>query len=439
MNEVLKVHELTKAFGSTNVLDGISFRMKEGEVISLIGSSGCGKSTALRCINFLETPTSGQIEFMGQAISVNCNKRGESEIVNGSYIRAFRQRIGMVFQNFNLWPHRTVLGNVTEALVYVLKLSRKEAEEVALSALSKVGMASFRDRYPHQLSGGQQQRVAFARVLAMRPKLMLCDEPTSALDPELVGEVLKVIRTLAEEGATILLVTHEMRFARDVSNRMIFLQEGRLEQDDTPEELLRNPATEAVKRFLSSVMPASAQRRLATSNNHKRVTDMIISKIIKSALATSLLVSALAMAASAKDGVLRIGTEGDAPKFSMADPSGNVTGFDADIANGICAELKLKCEFVVQTFSSLVPSMDSDRFDVIISGPWDYRRAPEEDRLLHSLCDHASLLRRREGFAARRTEEPAQISKKPSKAKVSASSPARPTPSSSRSGCLASN
>ncbi|MGO4566397.1 amino acid ABC transporter ATP-binding protein [Rhizobium sp. 2YAF20] len=258
MNEVLKVRALTKAFGSTSVLDGITFSMREGEVISLIGSSGCGKSTALRCINFLETPTSGQIEFMGQTVSVSCNKRGESEMTNASGVRAFRQRIGMVFQSFNLWPHRTVLGNVTEALLYVLKLSKKEADDVALSALSKVGMEGFRERYPHQLSGGQQQRVAFARVLAMRPKLMLCDEPTSALDPELVGEVLKVIRTLAEEGATILLVTHEMRFAREVSNRMIFLQEGRLEQNDTPDELLRNPATEGVKRFLSSVMPTGA-------------------------------------------------------------------------------------------------------------------------------------------------------------------------------------
>jgi octopine/nopaline transport system ATP-binding protein len=151
-----------------------------------------------------------------------------------------------------------VLGNVMEALVYVLRLAKKEAAEVALATLAKVGMAEFRDRYPHQLSGGQQQRVAIARVLAMRPKLMLFDEPTSALDPELVGEVLKVIRTLAEEGATILLVTHEMRFARDVSNRMIFLQKGRLEQDDTPEELFRNPASQAVRQFLSSVMPASA-------------------------------------------------------------------------------------------------------------------------------------------------------------------------------------
>ena len=258
MGEVLKVKELVKAFGSTKVLDGVSFSMKEGEVVSMIGSSGCGKSTALRCTNFLETPTSGQIAFMGETVSVTSGARGGREIANAAAVRAFRRQIGMVFQNFNLWPHRTVLGNVTEALVYVLKLSRKEAAEAALWALSKVGMETFRDRYPHQVSGGQQQRVAIARVLAMRPKLMLCDEPTSALDPELVGEVLKVIRKLAEDGATILLVTHEMRFARDVSNRMIFLQKGRLEQDDTPEELFRNPASEAVKRFLSSVMPANA-------------------------------------------------------------------------------------------------------------------------------------------------------------------------------------
>ncbi|HEY0123908.1 MAG TPA: amino acid ABC transporter ATP-binding protein [Rhizobium sp.] len=258
MKEVLKVHDLVKSFGATRVLDGVSFRMRQGEVISLIGSSGCGKSTALRCVNFLETPTSGQIEVLGEAVSVSLSERGESVVVNASNIMRFRRQIGMVFQNFNLWPHRTVLGNVTEALVYVLKLAKKEAAEVAASALAKVGMADFRDRYPHQLSGGQQQRVAIARVLAMRPKLMLFDEPTSALDPELVGEVLKVIRTLAEEGATILLVTHEMRFARDVSNRMIFLQKGRLEQDDTPEELFRNPASQAVRQFLSSVMPAHA-------------------------------------------------------------------------------------------------------------------------------------------------------------------------------------
>ncbi|MCF1473608.1 amino acid ABC transporter ATP-binding protein [Agrobacterium vitis] len=258
MTDVLKVHDLVKAFGSVNILNGINFRMREGEVISLIGSSGSGKSTALRCVNFLETPTSGQIDVMGEAISVITNERGEREIVNACNIREFRRRIGMVFQSFNLWPHRTVLGNVTEALIYVLKKQKHEAQEMALSALGKVGMVDFRYRYPHQLSGGQQQRVAIARVLAMAPKLMLFDEPTSALDPELVGEVLKVIRTLADEGATILLVTHEMRFARDVSNRMIFLHKGIVEQDDTPEELFRNPASGAVERFLSSVMPAAA-------------------------------------------------------------------------------------------------------------------------------------------------------------------------------------
>ncbi|WP_337269680.1 amino acid ABC transporter ATP-binding protein [Oryzifoliimicrobium ureilyticus] len=258
MSDVLKIHNLVKSFGTTRVLDGVSFHMRQGEVMSLIGSSGCGKSTALRCVNFLETPTSGQIEVFGEAVSVSADEHGSGAVVNAANIMRFRRQIGMVFQNFNLWPHRTALGNVTEALVYVLKLAKPDAIDVALSALSKVGMAEFRDRYPHQLSGGQQQRVAIARVLAMRPKLMLFDEPTSALDPELVGGVLKVIRTLAEEGATILLVTHEMRFARDVSNRMIFLQKGRLEQDDTPEELFRNPASQAVRQFLSSVMPASA-------------------------------------------------------------------------------------------------------------------------------------------------------------------------------------
>ncbi len=153
MRPVLKVHDLVKTFGATRVLDGVGFRMDQGEVISLIGSSGCGKSTALRCVNFLETPTSGQIEVMDDAISVSCNERGESTVVNAVNIPRFRRQIGMVFQNFNLWPHRTVLENVTEALIYVLKLERKEAVDVALSALAKVGMADFRDRYPQRLSG----------------------------------------------------------------------------------------------------------------------------------------------------------------------------------------------------------------------------------------------------------------------------------------------
>jgi len=255
---VLKVRELCKSFGPTKVLNGVSFRMTEGEVISLVGSSGSGKSTALRCVNFLETPTSGEIEVMGDAVSAVVNEHGKTVVHGAHNIHNFRRRIGMVFQNFNLWPHQTVLGNVTLALLYALGKNKRDAKEIALSALSKVGMADFRDRYPHQLSGGQQQRVAIARVLAMSPKIMLFDEPTSALDPELVGEVLRAIRGLADEGATILLVTHEMRFARDVSNRMIFLHKGEIEQDGTPEELLRNPASDAVARFLSSVMPLAA-------------------------------------------------------------------------------------------------------------------------------------------------------------------------------------
>ncbi|RAZ92541.1 histidine/lysine/arginine/ornithine ABC transporter ATP-binding protein [Mesorhizobium hawassense] len=258
MAPVLKVHELHKAFGAVSVLNGVSFQMRQGEVISLVGSSGSGKSTALRCINFLETPSSGEIEVMGDAISALQNEHPETRIINAANISVFRRRIGMVFQSFNLWPHRTVLGNVTEALVYVLRKDKREANEAALSALSKVGMADFGHRYPSQLSGGQQQRVAIARVLAMQPKLMLFDEPTSALDPELVSEVLKVIRTLADEGATILLVTHEMRFAREVSNRMIFLHRGVVAQDAGPEELFRNPATQAVKQFLSSVISTAA-------------------------------------------------------------------------------------------------------------------------------------------------------------------------------------
>ncbi|WP_265975329.1 ATP-binding cassette domain-containing protein [Brucella intermedia] len=253
MNNVLKVQELRKTFGSATVLDGLTFDIRLGEVVSLIGSSGSGKSTVLRCINFLEPPTSGCISVMGESIALTADRQGAPRIDSARTIRTIRRQVGMVFQSFNLWPHRTVLQNVAEAPIYVLGMSRRAAEEEALDALAKVGMTGFRDRYPAHLSGGQQQRVAIARVLAMRPRLMLFDEPTSALDPELVGGVLKVIRALAEEGSTILLVTHEMAFARDVSSRMIFLHKGRIEQDDTPQVLFGQPASEPVRRFLAGV------------------------------------------------------------------------------------------------------------------------------------------------------------------------------------------
>lgn len=194
---------------------------------------------------------------MGDAVSVTPDGRGGRRTVNAPNIRLFRRGVGMVFQGFSLRLHRTVLGNVAEALVHVLGKSRRETEEIGLDALAKVGMAAFRDRYPNRLSGGQQRRVVIARVLAMRLKRVLLDEPTSALDPELAGD-LRIIRALAEEGATILFVTHEMTFARDVSNRMIFLHKGTVAQDDAPEELLRNPATEAVQRFLSNVLSRAA-------------------------------------------------------------------------------------------------------------------------------------------------------------------------------------
>lgn len=256
MRHALKITQLRKSFGSFPVLEGINLAVSPGEVVSLIGSSGSGKSTLLRCVNFLEMPDHGTIEVFDKAVSVSSETGKSLSTANRGQIRDIRKIVGMVFQNFNLWPHRTALGNVTEALVYVLGQDKAEARDVGLAALEKVGMAGFADRYPSHLSGGQQQRVAIARVLAMRPKVMLFDEATSALDPELVGEVLRVLRLLAEEGNTILQVTHEMRFARDVSDRMVFLHKGNILQDAAPDELFNHPAGEPVRRFLSGLSAA---------------------------------------------------------------------------------------------------------------------------------------------------------------------------------------
>jgi octopine/nopaline transport system ATP-binding protein len=249
----LKIHDLHKSYGTTAVLNGVNLKVREGEVISLIGSSGSGKSTLLRCVNFLETPTSGAIDMYGEAISVATDGNGLATITNKLNIPRLRTMAGMVFQSFNLWPHLSVLGNVTESLVWVKKMPKRQAIEIAMSVLEKVGMAEKRDAYPAHLSGGQQQRVAIARVLAMQPRIMLCDEPTSALDPELVGEVLKVIRDLATEGITILLVTHEMRFSRDVSSRVIFLHKGLVEEDGSPAEIFGNPRSERLRRFIEAI------------------------------------------------------------------------------------------------------------------------------------------------------------------------------------------
>ncbi|RQN38184.1 amino acid ABC transporter ATP-binding protein [Paraburkholderia tropica] len=248
---ILEILDLKKRFAADLVLNGINLKVNQGEVISLIGSSGSGKSTLLRCINFLEMPTSGSISLRGQTVKMETDRRGVFSSFNSGAIPEFRKQIGMVFQSFNLWPHRTVIQNVTEALRFVKKMGRGEADAIAMEMLAKVGMAEKRDAYPSQLSGGQQQRVAIARSLAMKPGVVLFDEPTSALDPELVGEVLKVIRNLADEGNTILLVTHEMRFAREVSSRVIFLHQGKIEEDDSPEVIFTSARSARVRNFLS--------------------------------------------------------------------------------------------------------------------------------------------------------------------------------------------
>ena len=250
----LEVEDLHKRFGSLEVLKGISMTARNHDVISIIGSSGSGKSTFLRCLNFLETPDSGRIVVGGEEIRVRTDSRGRPAVGDQRQIERLRARLGMVFQGFNLWSHMTVLQNVMEGPVTVLGLPKPDARERAMGLLAKVGIAEKHDAYPSELSGGQQQRVAIARALCMEPQVLLFDEPTSALDPELVGEVLKVMRDLAEEGRTMIVVTHEMGFAREVSSQAIFLHGGRVEEQDTPAELFGNPKSERCKQFLASIL-----------------------------------------------------------------------------------------------------------------------------------------------------------------------------------------
>ena len=250
--EKLVVKDLHKSYGSHEVLKGISLKAKAGDVISIIGSSGSGKSTFLRCINFLEKPNAGSISLGGEEIRLQKNKQGELVPADHKQLQAMRAKLAMVFQHFNLWSHMTVLENVIEAPIHVLGLSRDEAIARAEKYLRKVGLdAQAQAKYPAHMSGGQQQRVAIARALAMEPEVMLFDEPTSALDPELVGEVLKVMQTLAEEGRTMVVVTHEMGFARNVSNHVMFLHQGRVEEEGHPDEVFGNTKSERLKAFLS--------------------------------------------------------------------------------------------------------------------------------------------------------------------------------------------
>ncbi|KPA91139.1 aminotransferase class I/II-fold pyridoxal phosphate-dependent enzyme [Pseudomonas asplenii] len=249
---MIEVDRLHKRFGNIEVLKGVSLTAREGEVISLIGASGSGKSTLLRCINLLEVPDQGRILVDGESLRLNYDRPGAPLVADARQLVRIRSTLGMVFQNFNLWPHRTVLENLIEAPTQVLRESRAEATERAEALLERVGLAAKRNEYPAFLSGGQQQRVAIARALAMRPKVMLFDEPTSALDPELVGEVLRVIRSLAEEGRTMILVTHEMAFARDVSSRVAFLHQGLIEETGSPDEVFVHPRSERCRQFVNA-------------------------------------------------------------------------------------------------------------------------------------------------------------------------------------------
>jgi histidine transport system ATP-binding protein len=248
----LLVDDLHKQYGDHEVLKGVSLKAKAGDVISIIGSSGSGKSTFLRCINFLEQPNAGRIIVDGEEVRTVHDRRGALRVADPKQLQRVRTRLAMVFQHFNLWAHLTVLENIIEAPRFVLGLARAEAEERARMYLDKVGLGrEVEGKYPSHLSGGQQQRVAIARALAMHPDVMLFDEPTSALDPELVGEVLKVMQTLAEEGRTMIVVTHEMSFARNVSNQVMFLHQGVVEEHGTPDEVFGQTRSERLKRFLS--------------------------------------------------------------------------------------------------------------------------------------------------------------------------------------------
>ncbi len=247
---LLRVTGLTKRFGANEVLCGIDLEVRQGERLAILGASGSGKSSLLRCLNFMELPTAGVIELDGQPLGRE--RRPGERVYRESELTRVRQRIGMVFQQFNLFPHMTAIGNVMEGLRTVRRMPKEAARIRAEAELKRVGLGDKADAYPAHLSGGQKQRVAIARALAMDPELLLFDEPTSALDPELVGEVLGVIRDLADEGRTMLLVTHELGFAYHVATRVIFLADGTIHESGTPDEVLKNPQQERTRAFLAS-------------------------------------------------------------------------------------------------------------------------------------------------------------------------------------------
>jgi len=252
---VIEIKDLHKSFGGLNVLNGVNISAKQGEVISLIGSSGSGKSTLLRCANLLENSQQGEIKFSGEKIKWKGTGDNRAP-ADPNQVRLMRTNLSMVFQQFNLWSHMTVLQNVVEAPVSVLGLAREKAEDNAHAYLNKVGIGEKWNAFPSELSGGQQQRAAIARALCMEPSALLFDEPTSALDPELEQEVIKVIKDLALEGRTMIIVTHDMKLAADVSNHVVFLHQGLIEEEGSPDSLFKSPKSERLQKFLSSTRAA---------------------------------------------------------------------------------------------------------------------------------------------------------------------------------------
>ncbi len=250
LKPVIEVKGLCKNFGENHVLNGIDIDINKGDVVAVIGPSGCGKSTFLRCLNLLEQPNDGEILFEGEYIYNALDKKGKKD----KEINLYRQKIGMVFQSFNLFANMNIIDNITLAPIKLKKISKEEAQKTAISLLEKVGLADRAYDYPSALSGGQKQRVAIVRALAMEPDVMLFDEPTSALDPEMVGEVLQVMTDLAKEGMTMVIVTHEMGFAKNVANRVVFIDEGVIKEEASPEEFFGNPKNERLKEFLSKVL-----------------------------------------------------------------------------------------------------------------------------------------------------------------------------------------
>lgn len=253
MEEIIKVENLHKSFHSLHVLKGINFEVKRGEIVSVIGPSGSGKSTLLRCLNHLEVADKGSISFEGEYIAKS-DASGKAVYKSNKEILAICSKLGMVFQNFNLFPHKSVLENIIEAPILVKGKSKEEAILKAEELLTKVGLLEKKSAFPGQLSGGQKQRVAIARALAMEPDIMLFDEPTSALDPELIGEVLQVIKQLAEERMTMIIVTHEMNFAREISDRIIFMDDGQIVVDGVPDDIFVNPEHPRIQTFLAKVL-----------------------------------------------------------------------------------------------------------------------------------------------------------------------------------------